>query len=41
LLQITTALGLRALLFVDPKLVAQMAPSWEKRDTRRVHTKAF
>jgi hypothetical protein len=39
LLKLTRALGLRAALFVDPKLVAQMGPSWGMRDATRVHGK--
>ena len=35
MLQITTALGLRALLFVDLKLVAQMAPSRPPKGRRQ------
>jgi hypothetical protein len=30
LLRLTEALGLKALLYVDPKLVAKMAPAWGK-----------
>ena len=38
MLRIAEVLGLRAQFIVDPKLVAQMAPAWGKRDGRRVHT---
>jgi hypothetical protein len=39
MLRITEAIGLKALLVVDPKLVAKVSPSWSKRDERRVRAR--
>jgi hypothetical protein len=39
LLRICEPLGLRAMLYVDPKLVARMKPLWGMRDERRVRAK--
>jgi hypothetical protein len=39
MLRIAEALGVRALFYVDPKLVAKVSPSWEKRDGTTVHAR--
>jgi hypothetical protein len=38
-LAITETLGIKALFYVDPKLVAQMAPLWQQRDGKKAHAK--
>jgi hypothetical protein len=35
LLAIAKALGVRSVMVVDPELVAEMSPQWEKRDATR------
>jgi hypothetical protein len=39
MLRITEVLGVKALLYVDPKLVAEVSPSWTKRDEERVRAR--
>jgi hypothetical protein len=38
-LRITQALGLKAMLVVDPKLTAEMSPSWGSRDASKVNAR--
>jgi hypothetical protein len=39
LLQIAEAIGVRAILVEDPKLLRRMKPLWSKRDARRIHAR--
>jgi hypothetical protein len=37
-MRICEPLGVRALLYVDPELVEQMRPQWERRNELKVHS---
>jgi hypothetical protein len=39
MMRLCEPLGIKALLVVDPKLVAKMQPKWEMRDSRKVHSR--
>jgi hypothetical protein len=39
LMRLAAPLGLRALLYIDPQMVAQVSPCWTKRDSKRVRTR--